>query len=492
MKIGKGGFSSVYAARHKVDQQRYAIKKTVLKVSSDCTANARDEMHRMLQEVRLFAEINSPHIIRYNHSWIEVTEVPTDSSVEPEAETSPVSPTRQDPSIDLVSPFVEFAAPDSVSDQAASTRKSTSATEQGEARSSRVFKIALYIQMELCAETLEEYMDARESASLSAEEYAERANIASQIVQAIRTIHCDHGLIHRDLSLRNVFIGRDGVVKIGDFGLATRCKHLIPQLASPAGLKPMEPLPEEKPDEFVLEEEERENDFPHHEEADSQELTHGLGTKTFAAPEQMSNLPYDQKADIYSLGLILLALFSPTETLSERYEILRECRLNRGPSAEFAAKYPELAGLITRMVSEDPALRPTVDEIKESPLFAGEERGKGADWEKLGFNGRRSLIAIGSTGKPKSKFLKICEDNLLVYNRKEDVKAKFCYPLNECKITTERNNSVSKGHIRRIRSAQDMSESMVPTEYAYKVAVEHPQLETLYMFLQSPPLCSFS
>ncbi|MDR3549767.1 MAG: protein kinase [Candidatus Pacebacteria bacterium] len=366
----------------------------------------------------------------------------------------------------------------------------------------RLLKIALYIQMELCAQTLEEYLNARECTTLSPEDYQERLGIAKQIVEAIHTIHCEHKLIHRDLSLRNVFLGRDGAIKIGDFGLATRCRHLIPQLASPAGPKPMDRVHEtpEEDEEDVSSldlgegaasdqsQSESQGSSKSSGKSSSEELTHGLGTQTFAAPEQMSNLPYDQKADVYSLGLILLALFSPTETISERYEILRKCRARHGPSLEFSVKYPEMAELIARMTSESPAQRPTIDELKNSELFASE--GRGCDWEKMGFADRKSLISIGSAGKCKVKYLKICENNLLVYNKKEDGKAKFCYPLNECKIVTLRNTPVPKASIRRNRSSHQFSETMVATEYAYRVAVEHPQLETLYLFLQTAPLCS--
>ena len=153
-------------------------------------------------------------------------------------------------------------------------------------------KVNLFIQMELCAETLEEYLNRRGS-SLTQLEYRERLNIALQIIEAIHAIHNDYHLIHRDLSLRNVFIGKDGVIKIGDFGLAIKCKHLIPILASPAALRPVEVLGEEELEGFALNEEVQSEDEGEDEE--EHELTHGLGTQTFAAPEQMSNLPYDQK-----------------------------------------------------------------------------------------------------------------------------------------------------------------------------------------------------
>eukprot|EP00829_Urostomides_striatus_P021744 TRINITY_DN9834_c0_g1_i1.p1 TRINITY_DN9834_c0_g1~~TRINITY_DN9834_c0_g1_i1.p1 ORF type:complete len:179 (-),score=52.08 TRINITY_DN9834_c0_g1_i1:12-548(-) len=71
-KIAGKGFVSVYIAKNKVDQQEYAIKKTILKVSSHDTQQLNTELNKMLREVRLFASIRDPHIIRYYNSWIEL------------------------------------------------------------------------------------------------------------------------------------------------------------------------------------------------------------------------------------------------------------------------------------------------------------------------------------------------------------------------------------------------------------------------------------
>lgn len=147
--------------------------------------------------------------------------------------------------------------------------------------------------MELCKNTLEEYIDQLNGEHSALEDtvgYAKRLEIAFQIVKALRSIHRVHNLIHRDLSLRNVFFGKDDVVKIGDFGLATRFQFVTKVRASPFCLQPL-PDPNDKElddDSFCLDKEITE-------EPDTSHLTHGLGTPTFASPEQMSDKPYSQK-----------------------------------------------------------------------------------------------------------------------------------------------------------------------------------------------------
>ena len=97
-------------------------------------------------------------------------------------------------------------------------------------------------------------------------------------------------------------------------------------------------------------------------------MTNGIGTKTFVAPEQMSNKSYNNKVDIYSLGIIFLILFYPTETLSERYMVLDNCRKGVLPN-DFIEKYPEISDLIKRMTAIDDNVRPTAQQILDSTVF---------------------------------------------------------------------------------------------------------------------------
>jgi len=449
-------------------------------------------MHRMLQEARLFASISNPHIIRYNHSWIEVADCPIQTEEkEPELTEKPA-----ETSVELESPFIEF---DGASAKGSERNESMQSKENSvsyyeKEKGKKILKISLYIQMELCRETLEDYLKIR-NYPLTEQERDKAFDIARQLINAICTIHDEYKIIHRDLSLRNIFIGNDDVIKIGDFGLATKCPHIIPVMPSPFFPKPMSP--EDEPDEFSLDEvypsdiqlpppiEDSFEDFEEEEEiVEEKELTHGLGTKTFSAPEQMANSPYDQKADIYSLGLILLVLLYPTKTLSERLQVLQQCRKSMLPK-DFTEQYPDIAQLISRMVNDKPAVRPTAGELKKLHLFEIKPKSVSNKWEQLPLNETKCVVKLGTDGKTKTKYLKILGDSLLLYNKKTDKKAKLCYPLKECKIN---NSGISiEQEIKQNKSLSDLNENMVISN-SYRIVIEHPQLESLNIFLNSFPL----
>ena len=64
--IGEGGFGKVYRVRHLLDDNIYAIKKTVV--------NCEDPQDKkMLKEVALLSKLNHPNIVRYYQSWLEDT-----------------------------------------------------------------------------------------------------------------------------------------------------------------------------------------------------------------------------------------------------------------------------------------------------------------------------------------------------------------------------------------------------------------------------------
>lgn len=85
------------------------------------------------------------------------------------------------------------------------------------------------------------------------------------IIMGLRTLHHNRQ-IHRDLKSDNILIDYDGSVKIGDFGFATQ-------------------LTKEKENRSSI-----------------------VGTPAWMAPELVRKMKYDEKVDIWSVGIILVEL----------------------------------------------------------------------------------------------------------------------------------------------------------------------------------------
>ncbi|KAL9548263.1 hypothetical protein PS6_006701 [Mucor atramentarius] len=98
--------------------------------------------------------------------------------------------------------------------------------------------------------------------------------------------------------------------------------------------------------------------------------TSGVGTRTYAAPEQLAtpSYNYDEKADIYSLGIILFELYHPFSSGMERAIAIDQLKKGIFPD-KFSQMYPVEKQVISRMMNPDPCLRPTALEILDLDIF---------------------------------------------------------------------------------------------------------------------------
>ncbi|XP_066288618.1 eukaryotic translation initiation factor 2-alpha kinase 1-like isoform X2 [Branchiostoma lanceolatum] len=212
--------------------------------------------------------------------------------------------------------------------------------------------VVLYIQMQLCQRSLRDWMVSRNAqAALLRDPFGfvsedDNMRLFQEILQGVNYIH-SQGLMHRDLKPPNIFlIGEDEHVCIGDFGLA-REDLLDTQGSSP----PLTPL--EMPD------------------VATGETTHtsGVGTCTYASPEQLKGTTYNSKSDMYSMGVILFELFHPFGTEMERAKSIQDVREGRVLPPVLVERWPRQCDFMQLLTSDDPKYRPSAKDILNSDLF---------------------------------------------------------------------------------------------------------------------------
>lgn len=191
---------------------------------------------------------------------------------------------------------------------------------------------------------------------------AEIDRIFKGIVKGLHYIH-EHGMIHRDLKPMNIFFQGDELTpKIGDFGLVseitsscgvdciTRSSSVSPTTSAESGL-----------------ESDASVSTVHDGIWSGTEMhTRGVGTATYASPEQLLQEDYSLKSDIYSLGIICFELFYPVATQMERMRVLDELKNHHRFPEAFLRQWPKEAAFIWSCIAGDPTLRPSTREILES------------------------------------------------------------------------------------------------------------------------------
>eukprot|EP00045_Choanoeca_perplexa_P018495 m.292981 g.292981 ORF g.292981 m.292981 type:complete len:615 (-) comp17868_c0_seq1:55-1899(-) len=201
--------------------------------------------------------------------------------------------------------------------------------------------VTLYIQMELCQATLFDYLRARKQV-----EPRVSLSIFHQLLEAVGYVH-DQGLLHRDLKPQNIFLKptEDGFdVRLGDFGLA-RAAEASDRLPVPS-------------DTTIA------NRVLHPDQA----LSSGIGTATYAAPEQLQGHDYGNKCDIYAMGIILFELFCLFSTDMERHESIHLLKQQQQVPPSFVQPYPFVSMFCLHMTAHDPCLRPSLPDLLHGEL----------------------------------------------------------------------------------------------------------------------------
>jgi serine/threonine protein kinase len=109
-------------------------------------------------------------------------------------------------------------------------------------------------------------------------------HVVRELLAGVSHIHSLHGpgggaLVHRDVSPSNVFLSRDGDVKLGDFGIALPTRGPLPPIGGP----PTHPTP---PGAVAA-------------------VRINRGKAGYMAPEQLMGQPTDPRVDLFAAGVVL-------------------------------------------------------------------------------------------------------------------------------------------------------------------------------------------
>lgn len=170
--LGSGSFGNVYKVHHKLDNEYYAIKKIII------TDELIQLNYDVFQEVKLFAKLHHPNIVRYFSSWIDFD----------------------------VNSILKFNL---------SSDESEAITQN--------YPI-LFIQMELCNKTLKDYFENE----IFEDSISTKINYWLKMVEGINYLHSNN-IIHRDIKPSNIFF-LNNEIKIGDFGMSKTLTNFLIQI----------------------------------------------------------------------------------------------------------------------------------------------------------------------------------------------------------------------------------------------------------------------
>ena len=149
----------------------------------------------------------------------------------------------------------------------------------------------------------------------------------TQVCLAIKHIH-DRKILHRDIKSQNIFLTKNGMVKLGDFGIAKCLNQTIDKAKTI------------------------------------------VGTPYYLSPEIINQQPYDFKSDIWSLGVLLYemcALKMPFDAPNIPQLSMKIINCSYTPLSNIYSK--ELRTLVHEMLNVNSNRRPTIHEILRKKLI---------------------------------------------------------------------------------------------------------------------------
>ncbi|GAB1220360.1 hypothetical protein ENUP19_0052G0014 [Entamoeba nuttalli] len=366
--IGSGSYGKVYSAVRNDDKKKYAIKVLIT------TGEVR--MEEVKNEIRSLACINNnKYIVRYYDTWIEKlseedyewvnkqkNDTDEDKTVdddtnyfseeemdfeevscldpnEIEWEDSPYSNESEEYSSQEDEYEYEYIEESETIENKEENKEEENKEEENKEeenvnltivenkiQDNQSEKYGICIQMEYCTGgDLSKIIKNKELHYSSQEGKNKVMNYFKQIVMGVSAIH-QHCIIHGDLKPGNILKEKD-TMKIGDFGLARTNTDYKSKI---------------------------------------------LGTIGYAAPEIVTG-NYDNKIDIYSLGIILYEMCLSPTTRSEFIYNLDRLKNQRKINGTVENQYQMYKELILEMTEPNPKDRPTIDEVLKKLTILDED-----------------------------------------------------------------------------------------------------------------------
>ncbi len=209
-----------------------------------------------------------------------------------------------------------------------------------------------FIVMELLeGKSLRESLNAAEGHRLSLPLVLE---VATQISDGLQAAH-DKGIIHRDIKPANIFLTKQGVAKILDFGLA---KPTASEGKGEASAEILAVVSTAQPSAVSA----RLN------QSASQEAGQGLtttgvaiGTAAYMSPEQIRKEPLDPRTDLFSFGLVIFEMASGSQPFVGETQVALHDAILSQPTPSARDRNPSvpraLDAVITKALEKDRARR---------------------------------------------------------------------------------------------------------------------------------------
>lgn len=222
-----------------------------------------------------------------------------------------------------------------------------------------------------------------------------------QILLGLNHLHSNK-IMHRDIKLQNIFLTKDGYVKLGDLGIAKEIK-------------------------------------------DNECANTVVGSPIYMAPEVFNNVPYNNKSDVWALGCLLYEIVALKPLFNANNVAQIYCQiLNLNNSSNLLNTHSfiytkQLTTLISIMLQQNPSARPTTSYLLQLPYIQDElykiiKQNQNLDYLKQAMINNSKLSSVS--------FISLFNDtdNILSQSKTNTVKI-LSYKHKTAKILGEKYNS---------------------------------------------------